>query len=519
MNLTKIIKIMSGIILLGVFLVSIDPVTTDASSNGAGDSIDSYQKTDIAQIFITTDNEINRNDYSEATIAIVDSENGSNETIIDNAAVIKVRGNSTAGLKKKPYNFKLSSSKSVLGMSKGKKWCLLANFLDTSLMRNKLAYDFAKSIGLSYCSESRFVDVWLNGCYAGNYLLAEPIEVGENRIDINTDKNEYLLELDMGRVEEGVNYMNTYIFRFILEAPEEITKEQESWLFNFLISSEAALKSGNYNQVTDYFDINSFIDFYIVEELFKNKDVNLSSTRFYIKDDKIFAGPIWDFDLSAGNVSEYEGYQECLIYNNKSDEMGSSFQGFWSFYKDPAVEEYDTWIGLLMRYDSFRVAFNDRFTILQDQIVNLYLDNSLGTNQIDVLQNKYSNSFTRDYGIWPLNKNRGSELYRTNEKTYADSVEYLRNWLKDRNQWLLDMLRIKQYKVFFLANGGAVSIKSKVISNQCYYGILPEAKRKKHKFIGWYTEATGGVRVTMNNIVTLTGSQKLYAHWEKLMSE
>lgn len=511
MKSRRMISVLMGFLI--IFVLS-GPVIANAGSITADDP-DVTRQSDIAKVIITTENEINTMDYVGATITIMDSEKGTYATIVDKQATIKIRGNSTASLKKKPYNIKLSTAQSILGMSPGKKWSLLANYLDTSLMRNRLSYEFAKTIGLPYSCDTRFVDVWLNGRYLGNYLMTVPVQVADNRIAIDTKNNDFLLELDMGRVEEDVTYINTYIYRFIIEEPEKITKEQENWLFSYLINAETAMRSGNYDEVLKYIDTNSFIDFFLIQEYFKNMDVNRSSSRFYIKDEKLYAGPVWDMDLSCGNVSDKNDYPDFKSYNNCEDGDGCSYEGLWADSVVSSTGAYDSWFGLLMKYDKFRTAFYKRYVALQDSIVNLYQNNASGTNQIDQILASYGDSFARNNEIYPVSNNRGSELYRNAEKTYEESIQFLRDWLEDRNAWLLKNLRIKQYKLIFVPNGGAVTEKSKQITKECYYGILPEPKRKNYTFTGWYTAVSGGDKVTQTDVFALTHSQKLYAHWEK----
>ncbi len=401
-------------------------------------------ETDIAQIFITADQSISEEEYTAAKIVIADADGGSYETITDSEARIKIRGNSTATLAKKPYNIKLSTSQGILGMKAGKKWCLLANFMDTSLLRNKLAYDFAQNIGLDYSCETRYVDVWLNGEYQGNYLLTTPVETGEDRVDIDTSQKEFLLELEANRTEKDTTYISTELYRFKLDAPETLTQEQSDWLEQFLSEAEAAIKSRDYSRIKEYVDIDSFIDFYIVQELFKNMDVNTSSTRFYIKDHKIYAGPIWDFDLSSGNIGLFSFLPYYLSYNNygmTGNASQNSYEGFWAFTGGASQDYSLSWIGNLMHCSDFYEKLYERYQQLQEQIVNLYQDNTTGTNQMDLLLEEYGDSFARNNEIWPVELHRDSPLYRTNEKTFEESVSYLCSWLKNRNEWLLEALK------------------------------------------------------------------------------
>lgn len=400
-------------------------------------------KTDIAQMFIETNQTVTKEHYSAAKIVIIDAKGGSCKKIVDNDAKIKIRGNSTADLRKLPFNIKLSSAQSVLGMSEGKKWCLLANYMDTSLMRDKLAYDFAANIGLKYSCESRYADIWLNGKLQGNYLITVPVETGTNRVDINTDNNEYLLELEDNRREENTTYFHTGFCRFKIDAPKTLTEEQYNWLVNYFAKVESSILNETYSEIDRYVDVDSFINYYITEELFKNLDVHTSSARFYITNNKLYAGPLWDMDLSSGNVALYHNYSYYLVYNNFGkfgNSSGNSFEGFWALNGGPAQNYYDSWIGNLMRCKQFRNKLYARYQNLQDQIVNLYEDNTIGKNQMDLLLDQYGESFSRDNKLWPVENYRNTELYRTNEKSFEKSVSFLRSWLKCRNEWLLKAL-------------------------------------------------------------------------------
>ena len=148
-----------------------------------------------AQVFITTSAEITKDAYVQASVRIVDP-NGVFAEINDSESTVKVRGNSTSSGAKKPYNIKLSAKKDVLGMGRAKKWCLLANMYDKTMLRNKLSYDFAADIGMDFVSASEFVELYLNGEYRGCYLLTEALEIGETRVDLLVEENEFLLEYE-----------------------------------------------------------------------------------------------------------------------------------------------------------------------------------------------------------------------------------------------------------------------------------------------------------------------------------
>ena len=380
--------------------------------------------TDVPKVIITT-NDYVWTEYVSCSVEIIDEEGGKHEIILDESSKIKVRGNSTSSGEKKPYNIKFSGKTDVLGMGKNKKWCLLANCYERTLIRNQTVFDFADSIGLAYTPSYRVVDVYFNNSFLGSYLLTDAVEASETRVDIDNEGFEFILERD-ARTDEGTTYFTTdyYGIRLGINEPEEPTAEQYDWLMDFIDNAENALRSGDYEEVLKYFDIESMIDFYIVLELFKNVDVDTGSTRFYIKDGKIYGGPCWDFDLSSGNCSS----SYYTTYNNVSG-SGNSWEGLWC---------NRLWFRPLLSYPAFKEALCDRYLELQDNIVNLYADNVIGQNHIDKTIETYWGSISRNYNEagWKIGKVY-SELERVPDPTYEENVEFFRTWLENRNRWLL----------------------------------------------------------------------------------
>ena len=422
-----------------------------------------YDPGDVPKVFITTSSSVSL-EYSNCKIQIIDAAGGSVPELIDNGAVFKIRGNSTSSGAKKPYNIKFSSKTSVLGMGKNKKWCLLANCYDKSLIRNQMVLDFADTIGLAYTPQYRVVEVYLNGAFQGTYLLTDAIKASSSRVDIDIEGHEFILERD-ARTDEGTTYFTTsrYGIRLGINEPEEQTSEQYSWLMNFLREAENALASGDYDKVREYFDIESMIDFYIVLEYFKNVDVDTGSTRFYIKGDKIYGGPCWDFDLSSGNCD----YNYYWTYNN-ANTTGDSTQGLWC---------NKLWFRPLLTYPEFFSALKQRYLELQDNIVNLYADDRLGKNQIDAIQDEYGEVFKRNYreAGWSISA-KYSELERFPSGSYSQELSYLRSWLKKRNQWLLEFYDLKSE--LELKKGSTYKIRNYFIDgvteNTSYASILEQ---------------------------------------------
>lgn len=392
----------------------------------------SYAHNDIDAIYLDYNGTPSKGGgYINAYIAVVDVDKGLTSVVEDSKSQCKVRGNTTADFPKTPYNIKFSTARSVLGMSTRKTWCLLANAFDKSLMRNAIAFSFARSIGVKGTSDYRFVDLYVNGKYMGNYILVE--KISDQSVGINVDKDEFLLEIaqPIYKVEPDTNYVEakTPEVRFEINEPDPITKSQMAKLQKYIDTADTAIASGKMSEIKKYIDVDSFVNFYIANEYLKMLDFHFSSPRFYIKGGKIYAGPIWDFDLSMGNANiDYEPY---IPYMN-GDGEGQSYQGLW-------VNRVFGWYKALMKNPDFKKLVKARYTEVQPQIVNLYQDNKLGKCLIDSLFTNYYDSFNRNFNEagWTFNQKGYFELQNP-PQSYSENVDLLRTWLENRNKWLLN---------------------------------------------------------------------------------
>lgn len=224
---------------------------------------------------------------------------------------IKGRGNTTWRYPKKPYALKLDKKDNVLGMKKHKRWCLLANWMDRTLMRNAVAFEISRNTKLAWTPSGKFVEVILNGCHVGNYYLCEQIKVDENRVNISkldpavTEGDGitggYIFELDN-------HYDELYKFRpsrtnfpWMFKDPEEVNVTQFNWVKDFVNDMEDALynttKFKN-REFEKYMNLESFVDYWFVTELTMNTELSHPKSCFMYKDvnGKMTAGPVWDYD-------------------------------------------------------------------------------------------------------------------------------------------------------------------------------------------------------------------------------
>lgn len=409
--------------------------------------------TDIAQIYIYTEGNISSNYHENAdvTVSVIDKNGGNSKDFVDSGCNIKIRGNTTAGAPKKPWNIKLSKKQSLLGMEKGKKWCLLANAFDKALIRNSLVHDFADEIGIPYSCDNRFVEVYLNGKFNGNYLITEAVEAKKERIDIdayNAESNDILLELGT-RNEPDVDHFTTDILRttFDVNDPEkgdDLTDvqvdEKIERVKQYLNNFETTLRNRNYEEILQYIDEDSFVNFYIINELFKNVDFNFSSTRFFIKDNKVYAGPCWDYDLSSGNCKS-SFYKDYYV-------DGVSYKGYYC--------QNMNWYRQLFLNDTFYNKVKDRYKELQYKIQNIYKNDSETEISVKYLVENYGASFERNYrpenelgAGWFLTNDDGySYAAESGWETWQEPIEFLRDWMEQRNIWLCGQWGIDMAKAY-----------------------------------------------------------------------
>ncbi len=263
---------------------------------------------------------------------------------------IKGRGNSTWGLDKKPYNIKLEDKVNLFGMGKSKKWSLLANYSDASLIRNSLAFTAAENAGIAYTPKYEPVDVYINGEYMGAYLLTTRVEVDKTRVnidnleDLNEDANPdvdiealprggvygslsgylegtrkwveipndpkditggYIIELELpGRYDDEVSgFVTENSQAVILKSPEYASENEVIYIASYYQLFENAVHGNqSIDAIGEYCNINSLVDSYVFNEWVANHDAGLTSTYLYKPvDDTLYAGPVWDFDKALGN--------------------------------------------------------------------------------------------------------------------------------------------------------------------------------------------------------------------------
>lgn len=271
-----------------------------------------------------------------------------------NLEFIKTRGNNVDFLisidfLKMPYSIKLMNQADLLGMGEASKWILLSNPFDVSHLRNKIVYDFARELGLAYSPECRWVDLYVNGNYAGLYLLCERNEIHPQRVNLSKEGS-FLVsqELDFRLEEQGIPYIWTDrgdSLR-IQESSMELWELEQIWrTAENAIWAVDGIDPETGKHWTELIDLDSWAKKYLIEEVFGNVDGGRVS-QFYYYDGresagKIYAGPVWDYDTTMGNPRIASTVAPSLLFVNVPYEQWGS-PWFNKLYQDPVFFQYMT---------------------------------------------------------------------------------------------------------------------------------------------------------------------------------
>ncbi len=223
---------------------------------------------------------------------------------------MKGRGRTSwkAQIEKKPYNLNFKKEVDILNMGASKKWALVANARDGSLIRNSLTYEMAAEVGLPNSPDFRPVDLYLNGEYTGNYILCERNNAEKNRVQVGNGG--YLIEGNEsngsvpGYFDTSRGYHVEIQYPKILDDTKIYTIAREFQELEDAAYDPSGISPETGRYYADMIDLDSFVRKYLIEEITKNVDC-VRSSSYYFKESgggKIIAGPVWDYDIAYGNI-------------------------------------------------------------------------------------------------------------------------------------------------------------------------------------------------------------------------
>ncbi len=325
---------------------------------------------------------------------------------------IRGRGNSTWNWPKKPYKLKLADDAALLGMPADDEWVLLANYADRTSLRTQLAMALGSRVKAGWTPRTRFVDVTLNGQDLGLYVLTEQIEQGSNRASL--PDGGYLLEIDHRFRNSGeAGFWSDRRTPVSFKDPDELTLKQRQKVRGAVNRFEKLLFGPDFTDPVDGYakriDVQSVIDWYLIEELFLNQDSNFFSSVnvTWVPKGKFAMGPIWDFDLSAGN--------------------------HWRFGVPPDAWYYTRygrrhWVNRMLQHPRFAMDVKQRWNEIRPVVDEMIAS-------IPAAANAIRPSAEHNWKLWPT-----TTLEVLQGTIHADSfngeVAYLQDWLTKRANWM-----------------------------------------------------------------------------------
>lgn len=385
----------------------------------------------VSKIFIdtgTTD-PVSRQESQDITFRLESTQNDRTSVIFEtSAAQIRGRGNSTWDMPKKPYRIRFNVSVSLLELPESRTYVLLAEYADKSLLRNTLVHKFSTRLDhLSHTLTTRVVELYLNGEYQGVYTLTEQVELAPSKLYfesipgvLNTG---YFLELDHRFFDKGgVAGEDGFVvagipYELIRPNPShaDFTPQQIDYIQNYFWEMEAALVAQSGYEA--YMDVDNWIDFFIVQELFKNVDVGWSSVYIYKRaGEPLRLGPLWDFDLTIGNA-DYIDYAPENWYGMR--------------------EFKNRWFKLMMDIPEVRERFRDRYLELYDDQIPELLEalNVLGEAIEPLAERNFDRWDILAQYVWP------NPPGMVGSPHYDSQVAYVHRFIEQRAAWMAQEVR------------------------------------------------------------------------------
>ncbi len=377
---------------------------------------------------------------------------------------IEIRGSSSQQFPKKSYAVETRIDEeedldvSLLGMPEEADWVLYAPYSDKSLIRNALIYKLSNEIN-RYTTKSKFVELVLNGEYMGVYVFMEKIKRDKNRVNIKKCESKdttgtaltggYLIKIDK---QDGANtqgwessfapYNGAWqkvFYQYDYPKETNIMPQQINYIQNFIFNFESNLYSNNYTDpflgYYDIIDIDTFIDYSLLNEFPRNVDAYRLSTFMYKDRDDINPllkmGPIWDFNLAFGNVNYHDAWNHDGLQVSVPIPEDHFQSPFWwkKLYDDPVFFNK-----IAKRWNEIKLT-----TFSKERIFSI----------IDSLTTHLEEARIRNFQRWNVIGTYVWPNYYIGA-TYELEVSYLKSWIRYRWDW---------FDEFFSANYSTIDWK------------------------------------------------------------
>lgn len=383
---------------------------------------DSAAKYRVAKMTITTENgkAITSKEKKNAVNCTISIQADTAAWCVNNLkGTIRGRGNSTwEWYDKKPYRIKLDEKTELMGLDTDKDWVLLANYRDPTNLMNTYAFELGRVLDMPFTNRSRFVEVTLNGDYIGLYQLTEQVEQGSGRVDV-ADDGGVLISLDVDDGPENSPtatdnfWSSVYYLPVCVKYPDK--NPNLTSIKSDLAKLEKAIQNGDYDQVKQLLDVESFINFLLIQEIVYNVELDAPRSMYMYHDangDKWHMGPLWDFDggydfdwsnMYTGH-KYFTNYKELMLGTSPAYHWGASYQ-INGFFSD------------LFKVSQFVSDFQKQWKVVSAAMTDAWTR----TNRYAV---QGAEAMKRDNTRWPIGYSASSEITR------------MKNWLNNRQVYL-----------------------------------------------------------------------------------
>ena len=504
---------------------------------------------DIYQVYLTLEEEISvvekeKGNEVKGKILITDGLDTEYDGGLD---YIKGRGNSSWFIKKKPYNIKTSTKVNLLDMGVSKKFAFIPMYYDKSMVRETIAVQLGKAVGIDYCLDGTHVDLYIDGEYRGVYYLTERVEVDQNRINIfdlenlNEQLNAglelgmlsnlgdvhgggclvkggykwmdvpnsmadrmdggYLLEYDLGnRYDlECSGFVSDYGQPVVVKSPEYASKGQVEYISEYYQQFEDALLSDDgYNKYgkhySDYIDVESFAKVYVFQEYALNLDAGMTSTFMY-KDigGKLTMCTVWDLDHGFGFELEDNAY----------DVEFTDTQAIWATVSTQQTKEEKSIFTLLCQHADFRQLAAEIWTENFAPEIPQLIQSAAEKEELII------SSAKANYLRWIFDRAEFEE--------FTEENIWLREFLQLRAEFMNSFMSKDASYVIYNRNGADGAMLDKYSYLQGAQAQLFECEYTygDAQFLGWNTKADGsGTSYMPGDIITIENEDVvLYAQW------
>lgn len=358
-----------------------------------------------------------------------------NDTVKTKTGTFRLRGNNSMSYDKKPYRIKFDKKHHVFNSpASAKKWTLINNYGDKTLMRNIIAFEISKRLGMEYTPFCQPVDVMVNGEYKGCYQLCDHIDVNKNRVNIEEMDNTmttgdnltggYLIEIDSyASGEENYFYSNkSNPVTIKYPSSDDIATEQTAYIKNQFNYLESNLFATNYASESGYrrrLDLDSFLRHFIVGELSGNTDTYWSMNLYKHRgDDHFYSGPVWDFDLA------FENDNRTYPINNHTD---------WVYTYGSRAGNMLSFVNRIIKQDT--EAFNELKEVWKDARLNKSITAESLNEFVDQMADSLLESQDLNFKRWNILSSYVHQNWQACG-TYSGEVDIVKNYITERIAWI-----------------------------------------------------------------------------------